>query len=153
LIGPRWDLLGWNDLADRLFSWSKLSDKHPNIIRTIFTSAHFRRLWVNWEREAQELLAQFRLDYNQNIHDKSAYESLVAELSQSSPEFREWWPHHDVMQRIGWVRELNHPRVGALKLESIVLETPGHPYPRLIVYSGSEAQDCQKLQLLKQEKI
>lgn len=148
IIGPRWDLLGWNELADKVFSLSRLEDKRPNLIRIIFMENYFRKLWVNWERDARELLAQLRVDYNQNAADKAAYEALVEELSAGSEEFRKWWPHHEVKLKTSWLKEINHPKIGLLSLESIVLATPARAYPRLIIYSAASSQDREKLQKL-----
>lgn len=134
-LGKQWQILGWNEAADSVFSFSQLGPTQRNLIHYIFTSPFLRRLWVNWEHDAQDMLAQFRVDYSQQLECNEELEKLIAELEAVSPEFKEWWSRHDVVRRSGWEKELEHPLVGRLHMTAVFLARVNHAFPRLVVYT------------------
>jgi transcriptional regulator with XRE-family HTH domain len=149
VVGPRYDLLGWNQMADIALGLGRFSDKQPNLMRYVFTDEYYRQLWTNWEEDALELLAMMRADYKQNVSDQTAYEKLIADLSQSSPEFSQGWYRHSVARRSGWIRRMNHPLVGELNMIAAFLEMHGSSFPRLVIYSGHTEKDKRLLGKLK----
>jgi hypothetical protein len=76
-------------------------------------------------------------------------EQFVADLKQASPEFRAWWPQHD----IEWScdpheKELNHPQVGRLMLYSTTLVMPDAPTLHMVVFTSRSPDTAVKLATL-----
>ncbi|MDR3612814.1 MAG: helix-turn-helix transcriptional regulator [Candidatus Obscuribacterales bacterium] len=149
VVGPRYDLLGWNQMAEIALGLGQFADSQPNLIRFIFTNEYYRKAWINWKDDALELLAMMRADYNQNIYDQKAYESLITELSAVSSEFCEGWNQHSVVSKSGWIRKMNHPIRGNLSLFATFLQMHGSSFPRLVVYSGYTENDRRLLKELR----
>ncbi len=117
----RWDLVAWNQAACRVFAnFEKMALKERNILRFVFTHPAQRQRLVNWEEEAQSVLALFRASCDRFVRE-SWFKDLVADLHQISPEFREWWPRHDIRAVHGKYKEIEHPLVGRLLFHPIVL--------------------------------
>lgn len=77
------------------------------------------------------------------------FTTLVTDLKQISPEFREWWLRHDVLRVHTGKQELNHPVVGRLVMQATALQVVDHPDVRLIVYTPvHEADTANKLAAL-----
>lgn len=74
---------------------------------------------------------------------------LVGELSLTSPAFRTLWARHDVGPRAGAALTIEHPDVGALRLDReklLISETDGI---MLVIYHPQPGTDCgEKLALL-----
>lgn len=153
-LGKHWQILGWNEAADAVFKFSQVPAAERNIIRYIFTSPYLRKLLVNWEHDAQDMLAQFRVDYSQQVEGDEELESLARELESLSPEFKLWWSRHDVVRRSGWGKELEHPAVGRLEMTAVFLARVNDAFPRLVVYTPLPQTDtAQKLSKLLNHSI
>lgn len=99
VLGRRYDYLAWNKAADGLFAISDtlLDTSSPyarNMVWRLFTSPTTRER-PNWEMVARATLAEFRTA-NARYPGDPWFEELIEELKQVSPEFCQWWPHHDV---------------------------------------------------------
>ena len=74
---------------------------------------------------------------------------LVEHLKGASPEFREWWPRHDVqgapLERI----RFDHPDVGSLELDNVsFLVMNGDPELRMCVYTAPSEETADKIEQL-----
>ena len=62
LIGRRWDVLTWNRAADLLFHFHEPYPPHSrNVVWRFFQREEARKFDLDWERQAQNLVAQFPL--------------------------------------------------------------------------------------------
>jgi hypothetical protein len=105
-------------------------------------------LLTNWEQAAQGLLAQFRASTERYVGEPWR-EALVAELECASPQFRAWWPRHDIQATHTEKKELNHPLVGRLVLQPTTFQVTDAPNLRMVIYTPlEEANTAQKLALL-----
>ena len=96
VTGQRWDIVAWNEAACAAFGdFRKMTERERNIVWRAFTSPTYRQLLVDWEGLAQHILARFRASCRRFLGDPWLTE-LIEDLTLSSPEFREWWPRHDV---------------------------------------------------------
>lgn len=125
VMGRYWDMLGWNPLAARLFAgW--LDQKRPedgpapNLLRFVFQLPQARELVVDWELRARRIVAEFRADCRGRL-EEPALQRLVAELTQTSPEFARFWQQHDVLERQGGERSFNHPSQGLISYRQFTL--------------------------------
>jgi hypothetical protein len=66
---------------------------------------------------------------------------LIAELQHASPEFRAWWPEHDIVLDCGNFYELNHPLVGRLALHPTAFPMPEQPDLQMIIYTPLAQED------------
>lgn len=72
--------------------------------------------------------------------------TLVADLELASPDFREWWPHHDIQATHTEKKELNHPLVGRLVLQPTTFQVADAPDLRMVIYTPlAEANTAKKL--------
>ena len=136
LTNRRWDLLAWNPAAAVLFEG--LDDcpaAERNVVWLIFTHPWPHRVMVDWETLARRVLALFRLDGSRSPDDPHLT-ALINRLKQASPEFRQWWPNHEVLGRSSPRKELDHPTLGRLALEPLVFHPQEAPALRLTVYAA-----------------
>jgi hypothetical protein len=135
LLGRRWDFLAWNEAASAVFgSLERLAAEKRNHVWLTFMDPARRELTPDWEQNARRMLARFRVDHAQHVGDPS-FEKLVAKLLAHSPEFRRWWPRHEVASSGEGRKELLHPVVGRLAFEHAVFRRAEALEQRLILYS------------------
>jgi transcriptional regulator with XRE-family HTH domain len=140
-LGPVWDLLAWNDAFACLFPpVATLAPPDRNLVWLLFANDEARALNASWESEARRTLSQFRADVTP-MRDDPAVADLVARLQDASPEFREWWPRHDVAAFESHRRVFDHPRAGRLEFESEQLVPVAAPDVRVVVHLGVEGDD------------
>ncbi|PBC12332.1 helix-turn-helix transcriptional regulator [Mesorhizobium sp. WSM3859] len=141
VVGPRWDVLAWNDAAVAVFGdYGQLEGDARNIIHGVFTDPHRRHLLVDWEQVARATLAAFRAESAKYTGDPD-FERLIALMMRSSPEFREWWPQRDVVHRLSGLKHLRHPIAGAMTFEHMSLSIDDGSDMRLIVYTPLAEQN------------
>jgi transcriptional regulator with XRE-family HTH domain len=153
VTGQRWDIVAWNDAACAVFGdFRTMTKRERNIVWRTFTSSTHRQLLVDWERHAQFILARFRASCRRFLGDPWLTE-LVEDLTLISPEFREWWPRHDVQGTPEGRKVLNHPTAGLLHLEHLTFQVYDAPDLKVTVYTPTnEADTPSKLQRLLQEE-
>ena len=133
VLGRRWDVLAWNDAAAAVFGdFSLLSDDGRNLIHMMFANKSYRQLLADWDDHAPVSLAMFRADSVHNAGDPN-FERLIALLMAESPEFRAWWPRHDVIHQPSTVKCIRHPSAGQLVFEVMSLNVTDRPGMRLVV--------------------
>ncbi len=145
IMGRYWDLLAWNTPAAELFSgWldqpRKAGDAPPNLLRFVFQMNEARQLVVSWEARARRLVAEFRADCRSRLDDP-ALQRLVAELSQSSAEFAQFWKQHDVLERQGGQRAFNHPVRGLIAFRQVTLHPVEQEHLKLVLLTPAGAAD------------
>jgi transcriptional regulator with XRE-family HTH domain len=117
------DICSWNELATVWyadFAW--LPPAHRNILWWMLLAPEARERIVDWEDEARGLLASFRLATATRPRERR-YQELVAELRGTSPEFREWWPEHDVCEQQTRLRRFRLPGGQVRTVRLVVLQT------------------------------
>jgi hypothetical protein len=98
----------------------------------MFCDPIHRRLIVNWEQQAQDTLALFRASTAHSAGE-NWHKQLVSELSESSREFRTWWPNHDVRVAHGGPKEFNHPVAGRMVFQPLTMRYEGEAPLRMMV--------------------
>jgi transcriptional regulator with XRE-family HTH domain len=141
IMGRRWDVLGWNRVARAFFlDFETLAAAERNIVWLVFTNRAMRSLFVDWPSRARDALARFRADYGRQAGDPQFVE-LVERLKSVSPEFAQWWPHHDVLPQSEGRKYYNHPAVGRLVAEHITLSVSDNPELRLTIIAPTSDTD------------
>lgn len=146
VANPRWDIVGWNQAMCRVYTdFGSLPIHERNIPRFLFRNPLQRVLLANWEKEAQGMLALFRASTERYVREPW-FQALVTDLQQASPEFRAWWPRHDIQAAHTGQKELNHPFVGRLVLQSTTFQVIDVPDLRMVIYTPlPEANTAKKL--------
>jgi transcriptional regulator with XRE-family HTH domain len=153
LVDPRLNVVGWNESANRVFGdYASRTARERNALWFHFMHPSARVFEVHWEREARRCLASLHARYDQYPDDEWLSE-LIDELQEGSPEFRAWWPEHEIVLDCGSLYEINHPLVGHLALHPTVFPMPEQPDLQMIVYTPLEQEDSRaKLRGLMDEK-
>ena len=141
LTNRRWDLLAWNPAAAVLFEdLDHCPAAERNVVWLMFTHPWPRRVIADWETVARRVLALFRLD-GSHSPDEPELTALIDRLKQASPEFRQWWPRHEVLGASSPRKDLDHPTLGRLVLEPLVFHPQEAPALRLTVYAALSEYD------------
>jgi hypothetical protein len=140
--GRRWDVLAWNDAGCAIFGDYRrmTAPRERNTIWGIFTNPLSRQIIVNWEEDARQLLAQFRSSCARHPGDPQLAE-LIHDLMLASPEFRAWWPDHEVRGGQEGRKTLNYPQVGYLVFERLTFQVFDTPDLKITVYTPLEEAD------------
>ena len=144
----RMDILAANRLGAALFAPVLSSPARPvNNARFLFLDPAAREFYVDWERQAQDVVAMLRTEAGRSPHDK-ALSNLIGELSTRSENFRTWWAAHNVRFHRTGVKRFHHPAVGDLTLTYEALDLAADEGLRISAYSaepGTPSDDALKL--------
>jgi transcriptional regulator with XRE-family HTH domain len=153
LLGRRYDFLAYNRAAAALFpELERVPPAKRNQLWLVFMHPAWRSLYPDWELGARRLLARFRVSYAEQVGDP-AFEGLVEKLNEASPEFREWWPRHEVLGTGEGRKELEHPVAGRLYFEHAVFLHAENAEQRLVLYSPrAGTETAEKLDALLAER-
>jgi hypothetical protein len=107
----------------------------------------------DWEQVAQKVLAEFRAD-TARYADDEWINRLIADLQRVSPEFRAWWPRHDVRGINETLKDIEHPLVGCLMFEHTTLQVPTMPELKIMIHTPRPGTDTlEKLQQLMDQGV
>ena len=136
--GGRWDVLAANRAARALFTdWAALAPGDRNKVWWMFTDPAARKVYVEWEKEAADLLGRFRAAAARRPDDP-AFTTLIERLHQASPEVRDWWPRYEVRPVGSGTKRLHHPALGDVAFQHTVLQVADHPEQMLVYFTTSE---------------
>ncbi|WP_037348404.1 helix-turn-helix transcriptional regulator [Sciscionella sediminilitoris] len=123
LIGPRWECFGQNESARLVFGdWSTLDAADRGLLTLMFTDPFIRRLFRDWQVQAQRVLADFRLSTALETGDP-VLSNTVDRLIDVSPEFRQWWHQYPAQTRGESRTTLDHPELGTLLFQHVPMRT------------------------------
>lgn len=151
LMDARWDVVGYNHA---LTSWIELdyADVAPerrNVIVQTLTLRSWRDRQRDWERVARTCVAAFRASYAVAVEDARMSE-VVSLLEEASPEFRSWWPEHDLLDGPAQSLQVHdHPRVGRVAVENTLLHPATEPRLWLGVHTPADPESAERLARLR----
>jgi hypothetical protein len=141
VIGRRRDYLAWNRAFTVLVGDpAELPRGRRNQVWATFMDPARRRLFTDWEDAARNTVARFRADSAPHIGDPF-FDELIAELHETSPEFRAWWQRHEVAQVAAGRKVLRHPKAGKMVFEHAVFKLEQTPEQRLVLYTPLPVAD------------
>lgn len=148
----RWDLAAWNRSLTILFGdFNRYPVERRNILWLLFTDPIFHDLLVDWETDARRVIAKFRLDFGRSGNDP-AFLALIRDLDAASPEFRHWWPRHDVDGFGEGLKRIRAGALGEIEFEHNTLAVEYTPDLRLVIYTPVAGESAQKARLLFAEE-
>jgi transcriptional regulator with XRE-family HTH domain len=146
----RWDIAAWNKHLTTLFGdYARVPPERRNSLWLFFTDPIYRKLMPSWELDARRVIAKFRLDFGRSNNDQ-AFRDLVGELNDASPEFRRWWPQHDVDGYGEGLKLIRHPRLGDIEFEHTAFATDNDANLRLIIYTPAPGESTRRAKRLFQ---
>jgi hypothetical protein len=140
----RLDILAANRLGYALYAPHTCGTSGaPNIARLIFLDARGREFFTDWEHAADDCVALLRAEAGRRPYDRSL-SALIGELSTRSDEFPTRWAGHDVKLHRTGVKQLHHPVVGDLSIDTEVFELPGDAGQTLVIYTAEPGSPSQE---------
>lgn len=144
----RYDLLAYNRTYGKLFcDLDALPYEDRNCMWLLFTNADWRDTLVDREEAQQLMTANLRAAMADHIAEP-AWKALVHRLQKASPEFRELWDRHEVIQTMTKVKRFRHPRVGLLHFSPQKLWLGPNHGPRLGIYVPDDAETGERVERL-----
>ena len=130
VTGVCYDILATNAAAAELF---RGIEPGGNVVRWMFTEPAAREILVDWEREARSILARLRAIAGRHP-DHPRVTRLVAELTEASPEVRQWWPLYEIQFSHAGRKRFRHPRLGVITVSHAAFHVAERPEQTLVVY-------------------
>ncbi|MCY1282082.1 MmyB-like transcription regulator ligand binding domain protein [compost metagenome] len=154
VLNLRWDVLGWNAAADRLFGFSAQPPERRNLLWMLFTTPRMRTLFSPWDEQALQILSSFRRDFVRATQDPDIA-ALVKDLQKVDPDFKRWWHQQDVHGPCQGVRHLRIEEIGDLVFDHTTLTIDEERHLRLVYYAAREgrAESLEFEQWLQQEPV
>ncbi|PTM99148.1 helix-turn-helix transcriptional regulator [Streptomyces sp. VMFN-G11Ma] len=146
IMDPYYNCVLYNDAAAAVLGMRP--DITQNCVVDFFTDPLYRSRSKSWERNARTVVAQFRAASAARPDDEG-FQALLAELTETSPEFAAMWAERDI-EDAGQIRkELEHPLVGLLVVESTAMRVPARPDLTVVLHTPlDEANTAAKLEWL-----
>jgi transcriptional regulator with XRE-family HTH domain len=135
VLNLRWDVIGWNAAADRLFAFAAREPSTRNMLWMLFADDELNGRIVEWETQAPQILASFRRDYARAPENEDMV-GLVETLAHVSPLFRDLWHRHDVYGRCEGRRSFMIDGVGVIAFEHATFIIDEEKYLRLVLYAA-----------------
>ncbi|WP_433061415.1 helix-turn-helix transcriptional regulator [Dactylosporangium sp. CS-033363] len=132
LVDFRMRVLAANGLAKAVFGIDDDPATHDRA-RAFFLDPRSRALFADWAGDAETVTASLRLEAARHPGDPWMT-ALIAELRESSAEFRRLWAGHRVREKDFGTKRLNHPVFGSLVFTYERLAVAGDDERTLIVY-------------------
>jgi transcriptional regulator with XRE-family HTH domain len=129
VLGPAFDILATNNLADTLLS--PFGDTR-NMLRVLFGHPRAREVFVEWPAVAAASVHALRLNAGYFPHDPEI-RSVVDELSRNSPEFRALWDDQTVGGLARAFKVFVHPDAGRIELTYQTFDVRDAPGQQLLV--------------------
>lgn len=149
VVGARWDILGSNSAARRLFSdWErKRTKRERNLLWYFCCDPAARSLFVDWEQEAADQLALFREAYARHPDDVVAFQRLLDDIFKANPHAQQWWETHDRDPRRGRTKRIRLDDGSVVQLRQLVLQLVDDPGIAVISYFADVDGDVDGIEL------
>jgi transcriptional regulator with XRE-family HTH domain len=135
VVDTRLNTVAWNAAFCVVFGDpATVSERERNLIWRLFTAPLSRQINEGWKETARIYLAQFRAGYGRFINDPW-WAERIAELNEISPEFRELWARHDVINVSEGRKTMNHPLAGELAFDFLWLQAVAPGDVRLLIHT------------------
>lgn len=144
IIDQKWNILAWNNAACALFGdFYKKETEERNVVWLMFMDDFYRKLCVNWEEHAQDLVARFRSVYSRYIDD-TWFSDFIKKMISESDEFNYWWSEHNIQSIDKIDKFFLHPVVGNLEFECIGLDISNNTNLKVFIHTPCVETDTRE---------
>jgi transcriptional regulator with XRE-family HTH domain len=138
LLGPMTRILAWNRAAAAVLgSPDHLPADRRYLLWWLMVEPGDVPLTTQRQATARNTVARFRGEYARHAGEPE-YETFLAQIREGSPEFREWWAEHEVIETQRGTKVVDHPALGRLRLHHAQTVPTGQPELRLTVYAPAD---------------
>ncbi|ASS67764.1 helix-turn-helix transcriptional regulator [Paenibacillus sp. RUD330] len=140
------NIAAWNRAANLIYgNYEGMSARERNTIWRTFTSPYVRQLLRdNWETHARHRLALFRSSYGK-FAGNPWWVELIEDLNRASPEFKAWWPKHDVLNGPEGKKRNHLPEVGLLVFDQVSFLVSDAPHLTITINIPSDDDTTSKV--------
>lgn len=144
----RYDVLAYNRTYARLHcDLDALPPEDRNCLLLAFTHDEWRASIVDLPEVTRTMAAKFRASMAGHLAEP-AWKALLHRLETESPEFREVWGRHEVVDQRGRTKYIRNARVGLLQVEHTNLWLGPASGPRLVSYPPVDEETRTRLEQL-----
>lgn len=151
VLGPRWDILAWNDAADMLWGGIRhLQGIERNAIYQLFLGARYPQILVDYELHVRRCVGRLRAQGALWL-GQPWFGQLIEVLVRDSPRFAALWRRHELEPQEDGRKIYELPEVGRLSFEylSVELAEGRSPGQRMVIFMPIEGtQTAQRLEAL-----
>lgn len=135
VLGERWDILAWNRAATVILGdLEAMRGLERNALHVMFLSAPFRKMMVDWEPHARDMVAKVRLLHARHVDD-AWFNEILSLLRERSAEFAAWWEERLVQLPRDGTKHYDHPGAGRLTFDYTVLDVADERFASLQLVS------------------
>ena len=143
-----WDIVAWNGAAAAVLTdYATLPPDQRNVLRLIFSSARVRAAQPDWQHTARFVVATFRAEIARTGTSRRA-QTLIEELTRSSPEFAAMWLDHAVSNYGEGTKLIHHAEAGPISLEYSSFAVDDRPGLGLVIYLPATPADATLIRAL-----
>ncbi|MGX8905997.1 helix-turn-helix transcriptional regulator [Streptomyces netropsis] len=145
----RYDILAYNrTYATLMCDLDALPQEERNCLWLTFTNPDWAASVVDREEQMRGMAGKFRAAMAEHIAEP-AWKCLLKRLLDASPEFRQMWARHEVVQPVAYrTKTYQQARVGLLRLDHNGLWTGPHPGARLVTFTPADEESHERLRRL-----
>ncbi|CAG6393043.1 helix-turn-helix transcriptional regulator [Streptomyces cocklensis] len=148
VFNGRFDIIAYNRTYGRLVcDLDTLPAEDRNVMWLAFTDPRWRERMLDREENTRVMAAKFRASMANHLAEP-AWKELLRRLQQNSPEFREAWERHEVLQPGSHVKRYLNPEVGLLAFDFTHLWLGPQDGPRMTTYSPVDELTRDRLERL-----
>jgi len=148
VVNSRYDIIAYNRTYGRLVGdLDELAPEDRNIMWLAFTDPVWRERMLDREENIRLMAAKFRVSMAEHLAEP-AWKELLKRLQQASPDFREMWQRHEVLQLDSHIKRYLNPDVGLLAFDFTHLWLGPQQGPRLTMYTPADAATRDRLDQL-----
>lgn len=127
------ELLAWNPaVADYYTDFGALPPERRVMLRWMLEAPEARDRLVDWEEDTRAVVARLRAVSAEHRGDQRL-QTMINDLTATSPEFARWWDDHAVLGHGGQLRRFRHPEHGELTLRLMITHSPDFE-PAIVVF-------------------
>ncbi len=148
VLNSRYDILAYNRTYGRLVDdLDAVPAEDRNLMWLVFTHPGWRAGVVDLDQVARRCTAQFRAAMAEHVAEP-VWKLQVKRLQQASPEFRELWSRHEVVQPSSTPKRFLNPQVGLLNLQHTGMWLGQRSGSRMVVYTPLDQETRTRLERL-----
>jgi hypothetical protein len=148
VMNSRYDIIAYNTTYGRLVDdLDALPPADRNVMWLVFTHPMWRDSVVDLDEVRRRCTAQLRAAMAEHVAEP-VWKCLVKRLEQASPEFREIWREHEVVQPSNRPKRFLNSQVGLLNLEHTSMWLGPRSGTRMVVYTPLDDETRLRLERL-----